>query len=49
MWSPSINYLYNSGKTLISNEKLNQHVMKFFHKKKEFALCNEIFSFHIFF
>ncbi len=33
MWSPSINYLDNCGKTFTSNEKLNQHVMKYEHMK----------------
>ncbi len=33
MWSPSINYLDNNDKTLTSNEKHNQHVIKYEHMK----------------
>ncbi len=49
MWSPSINYLDNSGKTLISNEKFNQHVMNFFRKKIKLQCATKYFHFTSFF
>jgi hypothetical protein len=49
MWSPTINYLDNSGKMLTSNEKLNQHVMNFFRKKKNLHCATNIFISHLLF
>jgi hypothetical protein len=49
MWNPSINYLNNSGKTLTSNEKLNQHVMKFSCKKKNMHCAMKYSHFTSFF